>query len=75
MRVDKPHPCHSEERSDVGIRILLIGNLLENTRFMRFGYGLPRQCAHWLAMTGFFDSLSSSSGLAGGGALFIQNTP
>ena len=71
MRVDKPHPCHSEEypkgtcfaaRSDVGIRILLIGNLLENTRFMRFGYGLPRQCSHWLAMTGFFDSLSASSG-------------
>ena len=24
---------------------------------MRFRNGLPRQCAHWLAMTGFFDSL------------------
>ena len=25
--VDKPHPCHSEERSDVGIRIFLDGNM------------------------------------------------
>ena len=24
---------------------------------MRFRNGLPRQCAHWLAMAGFFDSL------------------
>ena len=24
---------------------------------MRFGNGLPRQSADWLAMTGFFDSL------------------
>ena len=27
QRVDKPHPCHSEERSDVGIRIFLDRNL------------------------------------------------
>ena len=27
---------------------------------MRFGNGLPRQCAHWLAMTGFFDSLKGA---------------
>ena len=25
---------------------------------MCFGNGLPRQYEHWLAMTGFFDSLS-----------------
>ena len=68
-------PCHSEERSDVGIRIFLGRNLRKNAEFMRFGNGLPRQCAHWLAMTGFFGSLSSSSGQPGGGASFIQNTP
>ena len=28
---------------------------------MRFGNGLPRQCAHWLAMTGFFDSLRNTT--------------
>ena len=28
---------------------------------MRFGNGLPRQCAHWLAMTGFFDSLRKTA--------------
>ena len=27
QRVDKPHPCHSEERSDVGIRIFSDRNL------------------------------------------------
>ena len=27
QRLDKPHPCHSEERSDVGIRIFLDRNL------------------------------------------------
>ena len=27
---------------------------------MRFGNGLPRQCAHWLAMTGFFDRLKGA---------------
>ena len=29
---------------------------------MRFRNGLPRQCAHWLAMTGFFDSLNHPKG-------------
>ena len=28
---------------------------------MRFRNGLPRQCAHWLAMTGFFDSLKETA--------------
>ena len=37
--------CHSEERSDVGIRFLLCGNVV------RGEYGLPR-AFHALAMTG-----------------------
>ena len=64
-----PRPCHSEPVTDVtgvGIRNLLAGNLRKSAGIMRFGNGLPRQCvpqgyllrgAHWLAMTGFFDSL------------------
>ena len=37
--------CHSEERSDVGIRIPLV-------RVQFVGkHGLPHQCAHWFAMT------------------------
>ena len=65
-----PRPCHSEPVTDVtgvGIRNLLAGNLRKSAGIMRFGNGLPRQCvpqghllrgAHWLAMTGFFDSLN-----------------
>ena len=30
----------------------------KSAEFVRFRNGLPRQCAHWLAMTGFFDSLT-----------------
>ena len=41
----------------VGIRNLLAGNLRKSAGIMRFGNGLPRQSADWLAMTGFFDSL------------------
>ena len=55
-----PRPCHSEPVTDVtgvGIRNLLAGNLRKSAGIMRFGNGLPRQCEHWLAMTGFFDSL------------------
>ena len=64
-----PRPCHSEPVTDVtgvGIRNLLARNLRKSAGIMRFGSGLPRQCvpqghllrgAHWLAMTGFFDSL------------------
>jgi len=57
-KVYKLKVCHSEERSDVGIRIrkypILLKysknhNILEN--------GLPHQRARWFAMTGFFDSL------------------
>ena len=62
QRVDKPRPCHSEPVTDVtgvGIRNLLAGNLRKSAGIMRFGNGLPRQCEHWLAMTGFFDSLFS----------------
>ena len=67
-----PHPCHSEPVTDVtgvGIRNLLDGNLRKSAGIMRFGNGLPRQCvpqghllrgAHWLAMTGFFDSLRNT---------------
>ena len=44
----------------VGIRNLLAGNLRKSAGIMRFGNGLPRQCAHWLAMTGFFDSLRNT---------------
>ena len=29
----------------------------KSAEFVRFRNGLPRQCAHWLAMTDFFDSL------------------
>ena len=57
-----PRPCHSEPVTDVtgvGIRNLLAGNLRKSTEIMRFGNGLSRQCAHWLAMTGFFDRLGS----------------
>ena len=66
QRVDKPHPCHSEEypkgtcfaaRSDVGIRNLFRQKPAKSAGFVRFRNGLPRQCEHWLAMTGFFDSL------------------
>ena len=59
------HPCHSEPVTDVtgvGIRNLLAGNLRKSAGIMRFGNGLPRQCEHWLAMTGFFDSLLSGEG-------------
>ena len=58
-----PHPCHSEPVTDVtgvGIRNLLAGNLRKSAGIMRFGNGLPRQCEHWLAMTGFFDSLRNT---------------
>ena len=53
----------------MGIRNLLDGNLRKSAGIMRFGNGLPRQCvpqghllrgAHWLAMTGFFDSLRNT---------------
>ena len=50
-----PRPCHSEPVTDVtgvGIRNLLAGNLRKSAGIMRFGNGLPRQCAHWLGMTG-----------------------
>ena len=50
-----PRPCHSEPVTDVtgvGIRNLLAGNLRKSAGLMRFGNGLPRQCAHWLGMTG-----------------------
>ena len=59
-----PHPCHSEPVTDVtgvGIRNLLDGNLRKSAGIMRFGNGLPRQCAHWLAMTGYFDSLRNTA--------------
>ena len=55
-----PRPCHSEPVTDVtgvGIRNLLAGNLRKSAGIMRFRNGLPRQCAHWLAMTDFFGSL------------------
>ena len=58
-----PHPCHSEPVTDVtgvGIRNLLAGNLRKSAGIMRFGNGLPRQSADWLAMTGFFDSLRNT---------------
>ena len=60
--------CHSEEypkgtcfaaRSDVGIRNLLVANSQKSVKIVRFGNRLPRQSADWLAMTGFFDSLSA----------------
>ena len=34
--------CHCEEQSDVAIRF----------SFHKGKYGFPRQCAHWLGMTG-----------------------
>ena len=59
-----PRPCHSEPVTDVtgvGIRSLLAGNLRKSAGIIRFGNGLPRQCAHWLAMTGYFDSLRNTA--------------
>ena len=56
-----PRSCHSEPVTDVtgvGIRNLLAGNLRKSAGIMRFGNGLPRQSADWLAMTGFFDRLT-----------------
>ena len=44
----------------MGIRNLLVANP-QNAEIERFGNGLPRQCAHWLAMTGFFDSLEGDA--------------
>ena len=61
--------CHSEEhpkgtcfaaRSDVGIRNLLVANSRKSVKIVRFGNGLPRQSADWLAMTGFFGSLKGT---------------
>ena len=71
QRVDNPRPCHSEEypkgtcfaaRSDVEIRNLFRQKPAKSAGFVRFGNGLPRQCEHWLAMTGFFDSLRRPAG-------------
>ena len=59
-----PRLCHSEPVTDVtgvGIRNLLAGNLRKSAGIMRFGSGLPRQCAHWLAMTGFFGNLRKTA--------------
>ena len=44
--------------ADVGIRNLLVTNSQKSVKIVRFGNGLPRRSADWLAMTGFFDSLS-----------------
>ena len=55
----------------MGIRNLLAGNLRKSAGIMRFGNGLPRQCEHWLAMTGFFDSLTAR-GIAAGGSCYCS---
>ena len=63
-----PRPCHSEPVTDVtgvGIRNLLAGNLRKSAGIMRFGNGLPRQSADWLAMTCFFDRLPPRRKLRG----------
>ena len=54
----------------MGIRNLLAENLQNSVRIIRFGNGLPRQSADWLAMTGFFDSLKSTPGAVRRGCLF-----
>ena len=53
--------CHSEERSDVGIRFLLCGSAA------RGEYGLPR-AFHALAMTGFGGAVR-----VGGGAMWASS--
>ena len=40
-----PQLCHSEERSDVAIRM---------PKIWSFRDGLPHQCAHWFTMTCFW---------------------
>ena len=45
----------------VGIRNLLAGNLRKSAGIMRFGNGLPRQSADWLATTGFFGNLRKTA--------------
>ena len=53
MRQSSVHHCHCEERSDVAIRFPLVQT--NSTEMLKksqpLGNGLPRQCAHWLAMT------------------------
>ena len=44
----------------MGIRNPFARNQRKNAEIRRFRNGLPRQCEHWLAMTGFFDSLKAS---------------
>ena len=62
--------CHSEEhpkgtcfaeRSNVGIRKLLVANSQKSVKIVRFSNRLPRQSADWLAMTGFFNSLGRAA--------------
>ena len=54
-------PCHCEERSDVAIRIPLeLGSLFRHGK----ENGLPRQCAHWLAMTCYYTNKFQFSCLA-----------
>ena len=42
----------------MGIRNPFAKKQRKNAEIRRFRNGLPRQCEHWLAMTGFFDRLT-----------------
>ena len=68
VRPNRAKRCHSEEypkgtcfaaRSDVGIRIFSGRNLRKVQDL--FVLETDCQCEHWLAMTGFFDSLKGGA--------------
>ena len=65
QRVDKPTPLSFRGAKRRGNPYLFRQEPAKSAEFVRFRNGLPRQCvpqghllrgAHWLAMTGFFDS-------------------
>ena len=60
QRVDKPTPLSFRGAKRRGNPYLFRQKPAKSAEFVRFRNGLPRQCAHWLAMTGFFDRLTPS---------------
>ena len=60
QRVDKPTPLSFRGAKRRGNPYLFRQKPAKSAEFVRFRNGLPRQCAHWLAMTGFFDSLRNT---------------
>ena len=60
QRVGKPTPLSFRGAKRRGNPYLFRQKPAKSAEFVRFRNGLPRQCAHWLAMTGFFDSLRNT---------------